>query len=353
MSTSSRPSSSASSVPALPSNRRVVSREEREGSKGNVRVARVARKDGTPEKPWDPELLWRRLRLVGRVVLAAAVLAAGVVAAVAARRYVTTSPRFGLKDLRIVGAKRHATEWVTETAGISLGQNVVDLDLDGARAKLERDPWIERATLARRLPSSLTIEIVEREAASMVSLPSGIFLATAQGQLFKRFEPGDPSDLPIVTGITEGDAGGDRDATAQLVKRALDLSSEIERVGLYGGRIEEVHVDADGGLSVVLGKRGVRVVFGRPPYRQKVRLGLRIEGELARRNARPTVIFLDDDTHAERIVVRLVSALPPAEVTIDDAPKDAPKNAGKDGKNGKPKALAKAAGKAGAKGVSP
>jgi cell division protein FtsQ len=316
----------------LPSNRRLEQR--RDEPSGNVRV-RNARGDETPEKPWDPDALWRRLRLVGRVLLAVLVLAAGVAAATGARRYVTTSPRFGLRDLRIEGNHRRSKEWIASTAGIALGQNVVELDLEAARAKLERDPWIERASLSRRLPASLSIEIVEREAAAIVALPAGTFLASAQGELFKRLEDGDPNDLPIVTGISSEDAGGDREATAQLVKRALDLGVEIEHVGLFGGRVEELHVDAEGGLTAVIGKKAVRVAFGRGPYRAKVRLGLRIEAELNRRSARPTMVFLDDDQHPDRIVVRLVSALPPAQVTVDEPPLEPV---------AKPKAIAKAKG---------
>ncbi len=269
------------------------------------------------EAPWDPDLLWRRLRLAGRVALAVLVLAIGVAAAIAARRYVTTSPRFGLKELRIEGTRRLSPAQVQSIAGLELGQNVVDLDLDALRARLEQNPWIERAQVQRRLPASLAIEIVEHEAAAMVTLPVGTFLATPNGALFKRIEGGDPDDLPLVTGIASDDASGDRDATAQLVKRALELSTEIERSGVFGGRVEELHVEADGGLSAVVGQRGVRLVFGRAPYRPKVRLATQIEAELSRLGARPTVLFLDDDAHPERVVVRLVSALPPAQVTID------------------------------------
>ena len=295
----------------LPTNRRIASER---APAGNARIA------AKPSEPWDPDALWRRLRLAGRVLLAVLVLTAGVAAAIAARRYVTTSPRFGLKDLRIEGNHHHTKEQIADLAGVSIGQNVVDLDLEAARARLERDPWIERATISRRLPATLTIELIERDAGALIALPSGTFLATHQGEIFKRIDGDDPLDLPIVTGIGSDDAAGDREATAQLIRRALELSAEVEHVGLFGGRVEELNVDSEGGITAVIGKRAIRVAFGRGPYRAKVRLGARVEAELTRRGARPTVIFLDDDQHADRVVTRLVSALPPAEVTIDDAP---------------------------------
>ncbi len=305
MSTSLRP---------LPSNRRVITPSPGRGANAPVRE----------EKPWDSEALWRHLRLAGRIALGVAIVAVGIAAAIYARRYVTQSPRFALKDLKIDGNHHRSREQIITLAGIAIGQNVVELDLEAARGRIEKDPWIERATIVRRLPASVAIEVVERDAAAIVALPSGTWLATSHGDLFKRIEADDPNDLPVITGITDGDAAGDRDTTAQIVRRALDLAADAERVGLFGGRIQELAVDSDGGITAVLSrasaKSTVRVAFGKSGYRQKVRLGARLEAELSRRSARPTMVFLDDDVHPERVVVRLVSALPAASVTVEGAP---------------------------------
>lgn len=285
----------------------------------NRRVQTPARAHEPVRQPWDPDALWRKLRLLGRVALGVAIVAAGVLAAVYARRYVTQSPRFALKDLRVEGNHRRTREQIAELAGLTLGQNVVELDLEAVRARLEKDPWIERATILRRLPASVAIDVIERDAAAIIALPTGTWLATSHGDLFKKIEAGDPNDLPVITGLTDEAAASDRDATAQIIRRALDLAADAERVGLFGGRVQELAVDSDGGINAVLsrGKASVRVVFGKNGYRQKVRLGARVEAELARRGARATTVFLDDELHPERIVVRLVSALPPATVTVD------------------------------------
>lgn len=297
----------------LPSNRRVITPPR----------ANEAVRPPKPAKPWDPDALWRSLRLAGRIAASVLVVAIGVLAAYHARKYVTESPRFSLKDLKISGNRHRTSEQVAQLAGVALGQNVVELDLEAVRARLEKDPWIERAVIMRRLPASVAIDVIERDAAAIVALPSSTWLATSQGEVFKKIEAEDPNDLPVITGISDADAVTDRDTTAQIVRRALDLSADIERAGLFGGRVQELAVDGDGAITAVLARKAtaggaiVRVAFGKTGYRQKLRLGARVEAELARRGAKPTVIFLDDDLHPERIVVRLVSALPPATVTVD------------------------------------
>lgn len=302
---------SANSRP-LPSNRRVITPARAENA---VRPA-------APAKSWDPDALWRNLRIAGRIAASILVVAIGVLAAYHARKYVTQSPRFALKDLKISGNRHRTPEQVTSLSGIALGQNVVELDLEAVRVRLEKDPWIERAVIARRLPASVTIDVIERDAAAIVALPSGTWLATSQGEVFKKIEADDPIDLPVITGITDADAVSDRDTTAQIVRRALDLSADLERAGLFGGRVQELAVDGDGAITVVLARKNaagsiVRVAFGKAGYRQKIRLGARVEAELARRGAKPTLVFLDDDLHPDRIVVRLVSALPPATVIVE------------------------------------
>jgi cell division protein FtsQ len=311
-------------VRELPSNRRIAT------------PPRAVTQADPPKADWDPGALGRTLKKIGRIVLAIAIVVLGVGAAIAARRHVTKSPRFALANLRVDGARHRSEGQIAAAAGVAIGQNVVDLDLEAARARLETDPWIERATLGRQLPATISIEVVEREAAAIVALGSGSWLSTPRGELFKRVEESDPNDLPVVTGISDVDAVSDREATAEIVRRALDLAADVERAGIFGGRIHELHVDADGSLTAAVGRRAVpgspirtvRLAFGRGGYRAKVKLAARIEGELARRSARATVVFLDDDDHPERVVVRLVAALPPATVTVDDGPAASVKNGG-------------------------
>lgn len=273
----------------------------------------------THDEPWAD---WKAIgRRCVHAVLTALLLATIGAASVGARYWVTHSPRFGLQQLVVTGNQRFSTEQVAALAGVGLGQNLVALDLAKARDRLESEPWIERARLARRLPGTLQIEVNERVAAAVVLLPSGAYLATPDGDLFKHLELGDAPDLPVITGIRPDDAVLDHGATAQLLRRALDLGAEIERTQLYGGRVEELAINDQGGVTAVLGRHGLRIAFGTSGYRNKVRLAQRVEADLTKRGAHPTLIFLDDDQHPDRIVVRLVSALPPAVVEVDEPTK--------------------------------
>jgi cell division protein FtsQ len=56
---------------------------------------------------------------------------------------------------------------------------------------------------------------------------------------------------------------------------------------------------------VTIGREAIALSLGQPPYRDKIEEASRILNEVARRKANASVIFLDNDAHPERVVVRM------------------------------------------------
>lgn len=240
------------------------------------------------------------LRALGGVL--AVVGVAGVVAW-GARRYVTTSPRFAVQQIVVRGARLRAPAELAAEAGLAPGENVFLLDLDRAQRRLAADPWLARATLSRRLPGTVHVDVEERQAAALVAA-GDTFLATAAGEVFKKLEPGDPDDLPVVTGVERAAIDGDPEGVARTVRRALDVAGDFESSPLAAhGRLEEVHVSTTG-LSVVIGKGGLEIVLGNPPYRRKLEQASRALAELGKRGGKPEVLLLDDDARPDRVIAR-------------------------------------------------
>jgi cell division protein FtsQ len=188
---------------------------------------------------------------------------------------------------------------------VSEGVNVFTIDLDASRAKLLADPWIGDAQLARRLPGTVLVQITERKAAALVAM-GDVYLATPEGEPFKRLEVGDPTELPLVTGLRPEALAEDRDGTMRTIRRAIDLAAEYDHGALARrSPLEEVHVQPDGTFAVVVGRAAMQLVLGAPPFRRKLDQAARVLAELDRRGARADSIMLDNDTRPERVVVRM------------------------------------------------
>lgn len=241
-------------------------------------------------------------------------LAAGVAVTVAAAlacvwgllHYTRTSPRFAVRTIDVHGTSRRSPEDIARQGGIVMGQNVFVTDLEAARAGILDDPWIEQASLRRKLPAAISVDLVEREAAALVAIGPDLYLSTRQGEPFKKPEPGDPFDLPVVTGIRTDDVIKDRNATIVSIRRALDLVADYDHLGPAKSLpVQEVHIEDDGGLVLSVGKDVIQLHMGKGPYRQGLDQAIRVLGELANRRAQASVVFLDNDAHPERVVVRM------------------------------------------------
>ncbi|HEX4448917.1 MAG TPA: FtsQ-type POTRA domain-containing protein [Polyangiaceae bacterium] len=239
----------------------------------------------------------------------ALVAATSVGVAWVARRHVMTSSRFAITAVEVTGNDQRSSDAIVAESGLEVGANVFVADLDAAQAKLVGDPWIAQATLARRLPGTIAVHVTERKAAALAAL-GDTFLTTAEGEPFKKLEPTDPidalADLPLVTGLRAESMADDRDGTMRTIRRAIDLAAEFQRSPLARrGPLEEVHVEADGVFSLVVGKNAVELVLGAPPFRRKLEQAARVVAELDKRGAKADAIMLDNDTRPDRVVVRM------------------------------------------------
>lgn len=221
-------------------------------------------------------------------------------------RYTRTSPRFAIRTVDVTGASHLPPDAIAHAGGIAVGNNIFMTDLENARRRMLDDPWIERVGITRRLPSTVRIEVVEREAAAVVAVGPELYLATRDGDIFKKIESGDPYDLPVVTGVLESELAKDRAGAVATIARALELVAEYERVGPAKRLpVQEVHVDDDGSLVLVVGKDGTVLRMGKGPYRQPLEQAARVLSEVAARRAEAAVVFLDNAAHPERVVVRM------------------------------------------------
>ncbi len=240
--------------------------------------------------------------LVGVLV----VLSASIAVAWGGRRYITTSPRFSVRSVTVDGTHRRTAEQVATLAGIAIGKNIFAVDPKTAEGNIVADPWIEKAKVVRDLPGTISIVIAEREAHALCSIGGELYLVTRDGDLFKKQDAEDPFDLPVLTGILPEQITKDRAGVVLANKRMLDVAEDLEKVGVARRYpIQELHVNRDGSLVVTIGKEAILLHFGLPPYRGKIEQAARVLNEVARRKATASVVFLDNNAHPERVVVRM------------------------------------------------
>lgn len=240
------------------------------------------------------------------------VLAAAVVGLVVLGRwthsYVTVSPHFAAGVADVTGNDRVTSEEIQELSGLEPGTNIFALSTTDAARRIEEHPWISSAKVSRRLPSQVSIEVVERQAQALLRLGS-LYLIDGEGAIFKELAPEDPVDLPTITGVSQERLDGELPGARADLNEALALLRLYEESGLDERYpLSEIHLEPDGSLSIYTEDEATHIRLGRPPFRRKLRRLARLMGELRSRQAVADYVYLeesDDQVQPDRAVVRL------------------------------------------------
>jgi len=241
-------------------------------------------------------------------MVAGLVLIVGAVGALAwgVHRYAQTTPRFAVSNVEIEGTERLGREDVLGAAGVEKGQNLFVLDLEAAEKKLLQSPWISSARLTRKLPGTVRIEVSERNAVALAILGESTFLVDEEGYPFKKMGLGDPHDLPVVTGVSLAALAKDRRAELNRLRESLGLLRTYEKMGVASGLpAQEVHLDETGRAVLLVGQEGTALHLGASPWKQKLLRGERVLKKTTKSGGKPAVLFLDNEAHPERVVVRV------------------------------------------------
>ncbi len=223
-----------------------------------------------------------------------------------AHYYALRSPRFALRQTVVEGTHRISEATLLERAGVRLGQNIFSIDTQRLEQRLIVDPWIRTVKVERRLPALLRFEVEEREAGAIAVVGDRMLLLTKTGEPFKDVQPGDPIDLPMVTGLSGQGIGQKGSWERARIATALEVIRHYERTSL--SRIhpaQEVHLNPGGETVLVVGRTGISLYLGSGPWGRKLAMAERVLDRLRRRNQVPSMVFLDNRTHPERVVVRL------------------------------------------------
>ena len=248
---------------------------------------------------------------------------AAIVLGATSVRFVTSRvlpDRAGLRRVVVQGAETLPTRAIVESAGISLGTPLSQIDPEALTIAIEREPWIESARALLLPTGTLVLSVVEKKAiARWQSDPSSpVELVDQNGTRFPgAIERGGP--LPRVEGARRGLVALpppalrilreiDRHASLAADPSRLTLRLPNDRAGGPGAGREGLDAGTAQdpfGYVLDLGEEGPHVLLGHDFFDQRIaRLAALLESaEVQREDARWI-----DLRYADRAVLRTGSA---------------------------------------------
>lgn len=249
------------------------------------------------------DLVWAPLRLLALTALGLGIGFGAYWVAI----YLRTASALEIRCIEVNGTSRLGLEELKRTAGLTEGQNIFAVELDRAEKRLRAHAWVRTAQVQRVVPDRIVVEIEEHRPAALVSL-DGLYLVDEQGEVFKRLQPGEQADLPVITGISRAAFTEAPERARTQMRAALQAIDQVSETACLKRReLAEVHLDELLGTSLVLDPGALQVRLG--PDQLDDRLGLlcRLFDELDRRGLKARSVLLDRSDRPHWVTVRLES----------------------------------------------
>jgi cell division protein FtsQ len=158
---------------------------------------------------------------------------------------------FQVVELTVEGNLRVPTAVIIRNLGLPARATILELDLRELSGRLVRNPWIETASVSRRLPGRLEVRVVERLPRAVV-LTDRAYLVSGDGLVLKEADPVEVAQLPVLR--LEADRPphtGDRIDTNRLEQGAR-LWERLPDSSLAPTlRAREIRLERDGSLTIV------------------------------------------------------------------------------------------------------
>lgn len=105
-----------------------------------------------------------------------------------------------VEDVVVSGRTRADSEEILAALDLERGAPILDVDMDGARERIESIGWISSAEIARRLPDVIFVRVIERQPLALWQHNGNTALVDRSGQVIQRSDLEDFADFPLIVG---------------------------------------------------------------------------------------------------------------------------------------------------------
>ena len=221
--------------------------------------------------------------------------------------YVLSLPYFQIRETVVRGCKELTEKDIISLASIRTSHNILAINREAINRRIMTNPWIRKVYIGRELPDRIVIVVRERMAIAVVKKSDDLFLMDTEGTLFKKLEPGDDADLPVLTGcFSEGKAN------VRLLEKSLEFLRFLASSTTFPTikNISEINCHEVFGFSLFT-DNGLCLLLGFDSYENKLKRLIPILADLERKD--PEARFLRiDASDPTKITVQRKNGIRPA-----------------------------------------
>lgn len=188
----------------------------------------------------------------------------GMIVFVAIGILLLCSPIFDIKNIEVLGNIKNSKERIISFSGLELYNNIFKFNKGLIREKIKENAYIESVEITRKLPSTVQIEIEEREAKYMLQFADSYVYINNQGYMLEISN--EKLDVPILIGFTtdlSNIKAGNRINVADLNKMNMVIKIyETAKSNGLGELITKIDISNEKNYTIILEKEGKKVYLG-------------------------------------------------------------------------------------------
>lgn len=213
--------------------------------------------DGSVRARTDPRIS-RRRQAVARSRRRKFAVRAGVLGALVVAAYVAfASPLLAVRAIRVAGAAHVNAAEVARVAKLDESDNLLLLSISSVERAVAQLPWVKEVEVARKLPGTLRVRIIERRPALVLALGAARWTVDREGRVLDAGAVDE--GLPVLAGVSVDDVKPGVRLRSPEIKDALRafasmpprLRAQVEAV--FAPTLERITFSMTGGVQVRYG----------------------------------------------------------------------------------------------------
>lgn len=177
--------------------------------------------------------------------------------------YLFTSPTFTINKIVINGNSQLSKEKVIEMSELKIGDNIFKQIGIVTKVKLKQHGYIEDATISKKYPDTVEINVTERKRQYQIKTESETYIyIDEQGYLLEKSN--EKIDVPTIIGmeITENDVEKQKrldENDLDKMENVLQIKEQCKRIGI-ADKITEIQVKNE--YILILGNEQITINLG-------------------------------------------------------------------------------------------
>lgn len=146
---------------------------------------------------------------------------------------------FNIKTINVAESAHFTAEQIQEMAGLKTGMNLFEFKGGRCADKLEENPFIREAKVKRKLPSTVAIELDERQELAILAKDNEYVVVDGEGVVLQIVEQA--PQLTLLSGITVTEAKENQAVSVKeeaAYHKAMRILNEMVKADLYFKQID-------------------------------------------------------------------------------------------------------------------